>query len=649
MLVGMAQGSLTPFFIISIEIKVIRRGALTIWFPPAIFGISGAFPALTSSQTKENQVSRVSPFHLAARLADNRVRRIRSLELRSSVARDGTVTKEIFCTAIRSCTNLKNIAELRRFNPPDSTNFRQTPIPMILTTCIQSIAFAAFLVFPESESKSLQGDLKTANDALQSNDYDKALKTLKGLTEKNDKKALLMMGRIYQQGLPGKGGLQPDAKQAENYFRKAHAAGESAATLELAAILLSDATDKKRQEEGQEMLKTAAKTSSKAKLVLGQLQANGQGFTQDLDAAKKNFEEAGEAGEGEAFSALGQMYEGGKGVKADATLALQNYEKAAERDSVAAMLKLGNVYAVGVKDGDKVVVPADLDKAKKHLVNAASKEADGKAGSTATMTLAAFYDQVAKKPEDAFAAYKKAAEIGDYNAMLKVGYMLKEGQGTAKNADEAFKFFLKSTAETESGKLSGSPAGMYAVSQALEKGEGTKADAAKAKQWLMNSAVTGFGPAMRQVGLNYREGKGVLKDILACTTWLQRALSAGDAESAMILSEMLEKGEGDLPQDLRTSNALLTKVAEAGSAEAQLRLAAYNAEGKGTAKDLIRAYSLLLAAGDYEPAKKKRDELAKTLTKEQINEAMKELERMRNKPSAAAAAPADDKEKDKSK
>jgi TPR repeat protein len=308
------------------------------------------------------------------------------------------------------------------------------------------------------------------------------------------------------------------------------------------------------------------------------------------------------------------------------------------------MLKLANIYANGVKDGDKEIIKADLAKAKDHLRNAASKEADNKHGATATMNLAAFYEMYEKKDEDALAAYKKAAEIGDFNAMVKVGNMLTDGKGAAKNPDEAFKFYLKSTAETESGKLSGSPAGMYAVSLSHEKGLGTKADPAKSKQWLMYSALGGFAPAMRQLGETYKDNKNPRKDIVASVTWLQKALASGDAESAMILADMLEKGESEIPQDFKTSNALLTKVAEAGSAEAQLRLAANNAEGKGTAKDVIRAYALLLAAGDYEPAKKKRDELAKTLTKEQINEAMKELDRMRNKPSAATA-PADDKTK----
>jgi TPR repeat protein len=381
---------------------------------------------------------------------------------------------------------------------------------------------------------------------------------------------------------------------------------------------------------------------------LGQLQANGQGFTQDLSAARENFEKAASKGEGEAYNFLAQMYESGKGVKQSLQDAVENYENAAKLDSVTSMLKLGNIYANGVKDGDKELIKPDLAKAKSYLQTAAAKEVDKKHGTTGTMNLAAFYELYEKKPEDALAAYKKAAEIGDYNAMVKVGNMLTDGQGTTKDPEAAFKSYLASTAETESGKLSGSPAGMMAVSISYEKGTGVKADPAKAKQWLMYSALGGYAPAMRQLGVNYKEGKSALKDIVASITWLQKALAAGDAESAMVLSEMLEKGESDLPQDFRQSNALLTKVAEAGSPEAQLRLANNNYEGKGTSKDVIRAYALLLAAGDYEPAKKKRDEMVKSLTKEQIAEANKEVDRMRNKPSAAVA-PADAKGADKAK
>ena len=51
------------------------------------------------------------------------------------------------------------------------------------------------------------------------------------------------------------------------------------------------------------------------------------------------------------------------------------------------------------------------------------------------------------------------------------------------------------------------------------------------------------------------------------------------------------------------------------------------------------AYALLLAAGDYGPAKSKREELEKKLTKEQMAEGKAEYERLRSKPAPAPGDP----------
>lgn len=497
---------------------------------------------------------------------------------------------------------------------------------MILTTCIQSIAFAAFLVFPEGD-KNIQGDVKAAYEAYKNQDYTKAIKLFMGQAAKGDKNAQFAMGRIYQEGT----GLESsNMALAEEYYRKAAAQGHETAQFNLAVILLNDQA---RVLEGLKQLKdSAAAGSSKAKLMLGQLYANGQGVTQNFETAKTYFNEAAEKGEADAFVLLGQMSELGKGATQDMKQALAHYENAAKRDSVPAILKLAQLYINGAEG-----VTKDAAKAKEWLEIGAEKE---KEGASATLNLGLLLETVDKNPTEAYKQYKKAADKGDVTGMIKVASMLSEGVGVEKkNASEAFSWFEKAA-------KAGSPAGMFAIAMAYDKGEGVAANAKEAKGWLISAAVGGFPAAMRELGVSYRDGKGVFKDIIASITWLQKALAGGDGASAMILSEMFEKGE-ELPRDLKTSNALLTKVAEAGSAEAQVRLAANVSQGLGTPQDLIRAYALLLAAGDYEPAKAKREEMAKKMTKAQLAEAEKEYDRMKTKPaeSAAVAPAANDKPK----
>jgi uncharacterized protein len=493
---------------------------------------------------------------------------------------------------------------------------------MIISTCLQSIAFAAFLVFPEGD-KSLQGDVKAGYDAYKVGEYSKAIKLFMGQAAKGDKVAQFAMGKIYQEGT----GLESsNLALAEEYYRKAAAQGHEAAKFNLAAILLNDPN---RVLEGVKQLKdSAAAGSSRAQVTLGQLYASGQGVTQNLETAKEMFTKAAEKGEPDAYLLLAQMSELGQGATKDIKKAVEHYENAAKRDSMQAILKLANIYANGVEGIEK-----DTAKAKEWLEIGVEKE---KEGASALLNLGLLNEAIEKKPEAAFGFYKKAAEKGDVMGMIKVANMLSDGVGVpAKEPKEAFTWYEKAA-------KAGSPAGMFALSVAYDKGTGVTANPKESRTNLLNAAIGGFPVAMRQLGENYRDGKGVFKDMLASITWLQKALQAGDGQSAMILSEMLEKGE-DLPKNLKASNELLTQVAAAGSAEAQVRLADNHEKGLGTPQDLIRSYALLLAAGDYEPAKKKRDELSKKMSKEQLAEAEKEYDRMKAKPAPTAAAdkPAD--------
>lgn len=497
--------------------------------------------------------------------------------------------------------------------------FRHSVSSLLLAVCIQATAQAAYLVFPEGD-KNLQSDVKAAFDAYKLGEYPKAFKLFSAQAAKGDKNAMFAIGKMYQEGT----GVDANPNLAEEYYRKAADLGQETAQYNLAQLLLSDP---KRVPEGIKWLKDSAGAGSgKSMLVLGQLYANGQGVTQDFAAAKGWFDKAAEKGEADAYLLLGQLSELGKGATKDMKKALELYENAAKRDSLQAILKLAELYANGAEGVEK-----DMVKAKEWLETGVDKE---KEGTTATLNLGLLYEAVEKKPAQAFKYYKMAADKNDPTAMVKVASMYFTGEGAEKNVKTAFDWFKKAAE-------AGNPAGMFFISNAYEKGEGTTANAKDAKQWLISSAVGGYAPAMRQLGLNYRDGKGLFKDILAATTWLQKALSAGDGQSAMILSEMLEKGD-EVTRDLKASNALLSRVAEAGSVEAVTKLASNSAEGVGTQKDLIRAYALLLAAGDYEPAKKKIEELAKKMSKGQIAEAAKELERMKAKPATDSppAAPA---------
>ena len=492
---------------------------------------------------------------------------------------------------------------------------------MIFLTCLQSIAVAAILLFPDGD-KALQGDLKAANEAYLAGKYPDAIKLFTDLAAKNDKNAHFALGRIYQTGA-GLPEDKPDLAKAEAAFRKAAGAGHDGAKLNLAALLLGD---QKRMLEGIKILKDlAASGSGQGLMALGQLYAGGQGVEQNFEIAKELFEKATAAGEADAYMLLGQMSEVGKGSELNLKTALELYEKAAQGNSLSGMMRLATLYANGAEGLEK-----NLAKAKEWLTKAAEKEQDG----TAALNLGVILEGFEKQPVEAYKWYLKSAEQGNPTGMVSLAAMQSKGTGVEKkDPKEPFGWYEKAA-------QAGSPLGMYALSQAYEKGEGTAANPTDAKKWLLKAALSGSPVAMRQVADGYRQGTlAGIKDLLASVSWFKRAIDAGDGEAVLALSAMLVSGE-EIPRDLKTAITLLSRAAEAGSAEAQVRLADIYAQGLGTTVDLIRSYALLLVAGEYEPAKAKREELALKMSKDQLAEAQKEFDRLRAKPAPATPAPA---------
>ena len=498
---------------------------------------------------------------------------------------------------------------------------------MFLLHCLQSMAFATIVLFPEGD-KALQGELKTANDAFVAGKFPEARRLLLDLAEKKDTDAAYALGRIYQTG-EGAPDDKADLARAEEYYRKAADKGHEKARLNLAGLLMSDP---KKVLEGMKILKdTATAGSGKAMLVLGQLYAGGQVVEQNLSTAKDFFEKAADAGEADGYVLIGQMSEVGRGADQDIAKATELYEKAAAGKSIQGMMRLAGLYANGAKGLEK-----NLDKAREWLTKATESETDG----AAAVNLGVIIENIDKKPADAYKWFQKAADQGNPTGMERLAALQSSGAaGEKKDPKESFGWYEKSA-------KAGNVNAMFALATAYEKGEGTEANPKEAKDWLFKSAFGGSGAAMRAIAQHYREGSYGLKDMLAAIAWFRRAVDSGDGEAALTFASMLQKGD-EMPQDMKSAISLLSRVADAGSAEAQVQLANIYAQGIGTPVDLIRGYALLLAAGDFEPAKAKRDELALKMSKEQIAEAQKELERLRGKtatpapPAPAPAPPAD--------
>ena len=470
----------------------------------------------------------------------------------------------------------------------------------------------------------MKADTKAAFEAYKKGDFAKALSIFKAEANRGDKDAMFAMGRMYEEGKAE----SASPEQAEDWYRKAAKAGHTEAQFNLAVLLLRNPT---RGKEGLEMLKEAARTgNSRAMKEMGILYVTGNGVEKNVAEGKGLLLQASEKGEAGASESLALMYESGEGVEKSEIKAVDYFQKAAEKGSVKSMLRLAMKYVNGTG------VKADGNKGREWLEKAADLNA-----TDAMLALGLMYEGGNGEENNAETSVKwftRAAEAGDANAAAKLGAMYAEGGGVEKNEKTAATWNTKAADK-------GSAAGMYALSQAYAKGAGVTASAADSLRYLIAAASSNLPVAMRELAQRYREGKDVIKDTIVAQSWFTRATYAGDAASALTVCDMLLAGEGGLPPDPKTAKVILSKAAELGIPEAQLKLAEYHEKGMDGRPDLIRAYAVAMATGDkFEPGVKKREALEKIMTKEQLEQARKEFERISAPPKKdAGAAPAADK------
>ncbi len=494
------------------------------------------------------------------------------------------------------------------------------PLSLAVLLALAAPLQAAFLIFPDSSEVELKGDTKSAYESYKEGNFADAIRIFRAEAGRGDKDAMFALGRIYEEGRAIEGSMP----MAENWYRKSAQAGHGSAQFNLGALLLNSAD---KAAEGLDwMVKAGDRGYSRAMLVLGSLYANGQGVKQNAAEAKKWLEKAVGAGEPEAYDLLGQMYANGTGVEKRTTSAMEMFENAAKLDFIPSMLKLAVIYLNGVEG-----VTKDSAKALDWFRRAAEK------GNTeAIVALGAIHEQgnsVEKNPNESYKWYLKAAEAGDVTGITKTAMMLAEGVGTAKDEKKAMEWYLKAAEK-------GGAHAMYAISGMYEKGAGVVVSPKETLRWTVRAALSGMPQAMRDMGKRYRVGKDVNKDTIAAQSWFLRAAQSGDPESAITVSDILIAGEGGLPPDPKAAKSILTRAAELGMMEAQLKLADYYEKGLVGRPDLIRAYALLLATRENETGRKALEALEKKMTKEQIAQGRKEYERIKEVPKVTNA-PAD--------
>ena len=182
--------------------------------------------------------------------------------------------------------------------------------------------------------------------------------------------------------------------------------------------------------------------------------------------------------------------------------------------------------------------------------------------------------------------YRRAAEMGDLEAMRSLGFYYEYGKGgLTKDEVEAVEWYRKAAEK-------GNTTAMNNLGLCYQFGHGglTK-DTSKAVEWYRKAAEKGNTTAMYNLGHCYEYGEeGLTKDEVKAVEWYRKAAEKGDTTAMYKLGICYECGQGGLTQDEAKAGEWYQKMAETGDADAMHDLGfCYEYGEEGLTKDEVKA------------------------------------------------------------
>jgi len=225
----------------------------------------------------------------------------------------------------------------------------------------------------------------------------------------------------------------------------------------------------------------------------------------DYKTAVQWYAKSAKAGSTSAIGNLALAYQKGHGVEADSVKSVELYQKAIEKgaenvlkrheklasdNNLYSLLLLADIYENG-----KAGKAKSLAKAADYYASAANQ------GLVKAMRQGGLCYLNSKQAAKAFPLFKAGAEKGDLTSIFYTGLQLHDGNGVAKDVDQAANYMLK-------------------------------------------AAEAGMTNANYHLGNYYRNGEGVRKDLTAAAEWYKKALVNSNPAAAWELAELYRKGEG---------------------------------------------------------------------------------------------------------
>ncbi len=244
-------------------------------------------------------------------------------------------------------------------------------------------------------------------------------------------------------------------------------------------------------------------------------------------------------------------------------------EKLANEGNVMAQYSLGALYLQG----------SDTVKANEKLGVEWLKKAAAQNFACANMDLATHVES--RSATEAFAYYKKAADLGLRQAQFFTASAYEGGNGVEKNPKLAYEYYLKAAQQNHDWA-------QYTLATMLEKGIGTQKDPKAAIEWYTKSANNGRFDAQLRLGEIYFDGINTEKDYAKALHYFKDLAEDGYVVAQVDLAQMYLNGWG-VKVDVKKAIKLLTLASNHNSDDANILLGDLYAQGKQVPKDLKKA------------------------------------------------------------
>ena len=340
------------------------------------------------------------------------------------------------------------------------------------------------------------------------------------------------------------------------------------------------------------------------------------------------FLKAAEKGIPEAQFNYASCLETGNGVKQDPSAAFAWYKKSADRRFEPAMFRIARFYAAGLRglDGKPILLadraaavemleklaqreyePAELELASLRMDRRASSAdhryacrllrkitARKKYSPEALRMLAdCLFSGLGCEPDPARAAelLKRASDLGDPEAMAKMGFLYEYGKEVRPDPKLALEYYRKAAE-------AGHPMAQFKYAEALAEGAVPGKKLGDALRWYRSSAEQHCPQAMFRLGVLYYEGTGVTKDLRQAAQYFFRAAKTGYPRAQFNLANMFDHGEITGKPDREAAFYWYMECAKSGDTRAQRLVAERYLKGLGVERSISNAEKWLQAAAE---------------------------------------------------